>query len=215
MDTVHTRRPTGHPAGRHGSTPGTIVRASAVPGRESGTITIVFEGPAVPGTLAAFTGVLTMHGLDILSASIVRTGERVEDTFEIHAHPGGTPGDAEIDEMAGQAAAAISGDWDLAAEMDARRMASARPDAEASVSVIADGGATVGFEVIARDRAGLLYDLAATLARHGMRTRSIAVASSEGTATDTFRVVDHTGEAPTDSDAIESVRQALLAAARG
>jgi len=209
MDAASTARQTGPDLAD------TIVSARIEPGPAEGTAVVVFEGPAVPGTLAAFTGILTLHGLDISSVTIVRSGERVRDTFHLHVHPGGMPGEAEVAEMASQASAAIGGAYDLAAEMDRRRVVPGSPDDAADVRVSGPDAELTCFIVSATDRPGLLYDLAATLSRHGMRTRSISVVTAGGTAVDTFGVVGPDGRPPSDPDAVERVRAALLSAARG
>lgn len=209
---MHPARHTGS-SGSSGSD--THVSAHVEPGVSDDAATLVFEGPAVPGTLATFTGVLTLHGLDIASATIVRTGDRVRDTFQLHIHPGGMPGDAEVAEMALQASAAIAGAYDLAAEMDRRRVVPGSPDDAAHVQAIGPDAEVTRFIVSATDRPGLLYDLAATLSRHGMRTRSISVVTSGGNAVDTFGVVGRDGAAPAEAAVIERVRTALLSAARG
>jgi [protein-PII] uridylyltransferase len=179
-----------------------------------GTALVVFRGPAVPGTLAAFTGVLTLHGLDILSATIVRQGDEVEDTFEIRMPPGGAPGADELQQMADEAAAAVSGARDLHAELRSYRRGHTPVDFPPEVEVVADGGRATGFQVRAADRPGLLHDLAATLSLHGMRTRAVSVITVSGVALDTFRVVDSSGSPPIEPGTIESVRAALLEAAR-
>lgn len=209
MGAAHTIRVSGQTA------TAAPVSAHIEPGPAGDTAAVVFEGPAVPGTLATFTGILTLHGLDISSATIVRSGERVRDTFHLHVHPGGMPGEAEIAEMARQASAAILGEYDLAAEMDRRRAVPGSPDDAANVQVTGPDGGLARFIVSATDRPGLLYDLAATLSRHGMRTRSISVVTSGGTAVDTFGVVGPDGAAPAESAIVERVRTALLSAARG
>lgn len=179
-----------------------------------GTTLVVFRGPAVPGTLAAFTGVLTLHGLDILSATIVRQGDEVEDTFEIRMPPGGAPGADELLQMADEAAEAVSGTRDLHAELRSYRRGHTPVDFPPEVDVVADGGPTTGFQVRAADRPGLLHDLAATLSLHGMRTRAVSVITVSGVALDTFRVVEGPGGPPVDPATVESVRTALLEAAR-
>ena len=186
------------------------IESAAMPG----TILTVFRGPAVPGTLAAFTGVLTLHGLDILSATIVRHGDEVEDTFEIRMPPGGAPGADELQQMADEAAEAVGGARDLHAELRSYRRGHTPVDFPPEVEVLADGGPTTGFQVRAADRPGLLHDLAAALSRRGMRTRSVSVLTVSGVALDTFRVVDASGDPPADPRAIEAVRTALLTAAR-
>ena len=193
----------------------TDVSAHIEPGVADDAATLVFEGPAIPDTLATFTGVLTLHGLDIASATIVRTGERVRDTFRLHVHPGGMPGEAEIAQLAAQASSAIAGVYDLAAEMDRRRVVPCSPDDAAHVQAIGPDAEVTRFIVSATDRPGLLYDLAAALSRHGMRTRSISVVTSGRTAIDTFEVVGHDSMPLADPAEISRVRDALLAAAQG
>lgn len=176
----------------------------------SGTAVIVFEGAAVPGTLAAYAGVLTLAGLDILSATVMKRGDTVHDTFEVRLPGDPALSSAVVAELARQSDAVLEGRVSLAPALRARRAAHTPIDFAAEVEVDLSSEITTGFRVRAADRPGLLHDLARTLTDHGMRTRSVSVLTIAGVARDTFRVVDDSGHPPRSSQLIEGVRLALL-----
>jgi UTP:GlnB (protein PII) uridylyltransferase len=60
------------------------------------------------------------------------------------------------------------------------------------------------------DRLGLLHDIAASLTRHGFRTRSLTVLTYGGQAHDSFRVVDAGGSPIRDEMLLAAVRDDLL-----
>ncbi len=194
--------------------PGTSrTRTWLEPGAVPGTAVVVFEGAAIPGTLAAYAGVLTLAGLDILSATVMKRGDVVHDTFEVRVPSRSGLSETVVAELARQADAVLEGRSTLDSALRARRNFFSAVAFTAEVEVDLSSEITTGFRVRAADRPGLLHDLASALSSAGLRTRSVSVLTIAGVARDTFRVVDASGLPPRDAETIERVRQALLRAA--
>lgn len=176
---------------------------------------VMFHGEAVPGALAVFTGTLALNRLDIASAIVRKTSDgMVRDSFDVTPLNGAGfgPGDAAV--LAHMANDGLYGRCDIDARLRAERRL--RPAVEQvvapSVDISTDSELTTGITVRATDRLGLLHDIAATLTRHGMRTRSLTVLTFGGKAHDSFRVVDASGQPPRDEHGLELLRGALVAA---
>lgn len=197
---------------------GTILERTATAevtrGTTLGTWDVTFESEALPGTLAVFAGVLALSRLDI-SAAIMRcaAGERVRDTFTVSPLYGTRFSADDSESLAATVTSVLRGQIDLERDL---RLARRETDGSllavpAHVVVKADSAFTTGINVRAADRLGLLHDIAATLTRHGLRTRAITVLTYGGMAHDSFRVVDGTGSAVNDGEVLDRVRAELLA----
>lgn len=183
-----------------------VIERGAVLGRWD----VTFQSEAVPGTLAVFAGVLALNRLDIASAIVRKSADgTVSDTFDVVPIDGGSLGPEDEARLSALVADALLGRLDLGAALrEIRRgMPPKRADVTATVDVSTDSELTTGITVRAADRLGLLHDIAATLTRHGLRTRSLTVLTYGGQAHDSFRVVDAGGSPVRD--------EALLAAVRG
>lgn len=187
------------------------ITLEVAPGHTEG-FEITFSAEARPGLLALFSGVLTLTGLDITWASIrLHSDGTVRDVIQC------TPIDPEM--RAGDAEAALMGAIEQfgtdpgALDRALRSRRAAAPAASASATVVAfehDSAITLGIRVRTPDRMGVLHDIAAVLARHGMRTRSISVMTIDGEARDVFRVVGPDGEVPTDARRLAALHRELL-----
>lgn len=193
------------------------VHARLERGSALGSWTVHFESEALPGTLAAFAGVLTLEKLDITSAIIHKTDSRVTDSFDVRPLDGSTLTDDVVARLGREAADVMNGRLDLASRLSSVRFASISQDAPAaptSVETMMDSEITTGVRVRTPDRPGLLYDLASTLARHGLRTRSLTALTFGGQAYDTFRVVDGRGEIVRDTAALDMLTHSLVRACK-
>ncbi len=182
-----------------------------------GTWEVRFVAPALPGTLALFAGILTLHRLDILAATIRKLPDgTVHDAFEVHPMPGASVDSALAETLRAQATAALAGRLNVAAALRALRREFVAGSHDAPEIVFETASEiTTGVRVRTPDRPGLLHDLASALTAHGLRTRSITVLTVGGVARDTFRVVDAAGQPPVSPELFDRLRPALERAATG
>jgi [protein-PII] uridylyltransferase len=174
---------------------------------------VTFQSEAVPGTLAVFAGVLALSRLDIASAIVRRDGDiSVRDTFDVMPIDGATLGPEHEALLASLAADALCGRRDLEADLRAARrtMPPKRAGVAAAVNVSTDSELTTGITVRAADRLGLLHDIAASLTRYGLRTRSLTVLTYGGQAHDSFRVVGADGLPVRDKSLLCAVHADLM-----
>lgn len=161
--------------------------------------------PAVPATVA---GVLTLHRLDIRTATVVTVGARRVLVWRGAASFGTTP-----DERAlrGEVERALAGRLDVRARLAARaaeRRGRVIRHAEPRVAVVPDVSdeATV-LEVRAHDEPGLLYRLAAAITGCGVHVRSAVVETLGAEAVDVFYLVEP-GGGPLAPDRVAAVTDA-------
>lgn len=195
------------------SAPSRTVSAAIERGATLGRWDVTFQSEALPGTLAVFAGVLALNRLDIASAIVRKSGDgTVSDTFDVQPLDGTALGPDHETLLAGLAAEALRGRRDLEADLRAARrsMPPKRADVAAAVDISTDSELTTGITVRAADRLGLLHDIAATLTRHGLRTRSLTVLTYGGQAHDSFRVVGSDGMPVGDRTALAAVHRDLM-----
>lgn len=177
---------------------------------------IEFESDAVPGALAAFAGTLALNRLDISSAIVHKSGNRVADTFDVCPLPGSDFTPERAAELGRVAAEAMSGRRNIGRELAIQRGKQDKvAEHPTSVELSTDSDLTTGVTVKAEDRLGLLHDIASTLTTYGLRTRSLTALTFGGRAHDAFRVVDASGAPPREAGLLESVRYSLIAACSG
>jgi [protein-PII] uridylyltransferase len=189
-----------------------VIHTTVVPGPSSGTWTVTFRAEAVPGTLAAFAGTLTLARLDILSALVHRGHDgMVTDSFDVAPLEDLPFGTQDAEGLSTRASAALAGDRDLAGEIaELRRRYPGAQGIDPEVTLLTDSEVTTGIKVVCADHPGLLFDLTSTLTRHGLRTRSISMLTFRQRAHDTFRVVNHEGRPVTDERVLRSLETDLL-----
>lgn len=195
------------------SSPSRTVSAAIERGAALGRWDVTFQSEALPGTLAVFAGVLALNRLDIASAIVRKSGDgTVRDTFDVLPLDDATLGPDHETLLAGLAADALRGRRDLEADLRAARrsMPPKRAGVSAAVDITTDSELTTGITVRAADRLGLLHDIAATLTRHGLRTRSLTVLTYGGQAHDSFRVVGAEGMPVRDRSALAAVHRDLM-----
>jgi [protein-PII] uridylyltransferase len=183
------------------------------------TCTVV--APDRPGLFSRVAGVLTLNGLDVLSAQAGPAGDdRAVEVFEVEPAFGGEPDWARV---AADLEAALDGRLPLETRLAERarlyasryRLTAARP---AEPRVLVDNRvsakATV-IEVRAPDGMGVLYRITRALANCGLDVRFARVSTLGHEVVDAFYVVDAEGATVTDPDALGRVAAAVAAALGG
>ncbi|MGY2061465.1 ACT domain-containing protein, partial [Nocardia gipuzkoensis] len=134
-------------------------------GRYTHVVTVI--APDTPGLLSEAAGVLALHSLRVLSASLGGAGESAIDTFVVTPKFGDPP-DAGL--LRQELIRAVNGDLDVAAVLAKREREAGRrpsPYAQAVPRIKWSDTAVPGqvlLELRAEDRVGMLSRLAATLA---------------------------------------------------
>ncbi|MBF6329331.1 [protein-PII] uridylyltransferase [Nocardia transvalensis] len=156
-------------------------------GRYTHVVTVV--APDTPGLLSDAAGVLALHSLRVLSASLGGAGESAIDSFVVTPKFGDPP-DAGL--LRQELIRAINGDLDVAAVLAKReREAAARtsPYAQAEPRIKWTDTSVPGqvlLELRAEDRVGLLSRLAAALAAAGADVRWAKVVTMGAAVVDSF-----------------------------
>ncbi|RDI69467.1 [protein-PII] uridylyltransferase [Nocardia pseudobrasiliensis] len=156
-------------------------------GRYSHVVTVI--APDTPGLLSDAAGVLALHSLRVLSASLGGAGESAIDTFVVTPKFGDPP-DAGL--LRQELIRAVNGDLDVAGVLAKReREAGRRPSPYAQAAPRIKWSDTtipgqVLLELRAEDRVGLLSRLAATLAHAGADVRWAKVITMGAAVVDSF-----------------------------
>ncbi|MEV5648815.1 [protein-PII] uridylyltransferase [Nocardia sp. NPDC052254] len=159
------------------------------PGDGRYTHIVTVAAPDTPGLLSEAAGVLALHSLRVLSATLSAVGEIAIDTFVVTPKFGDPP-DAGL--LRQELIRAINGDLKLAAALaDKEKEASSRtsPYAQAQPRVIwtdTDRPGRVLLELRAEDRIGLLSRLAAALAAQGADVRWAKAVTMGSVVVDAF-----------------------------
>ena len=187
------------------------VSARVEEGATPGTRMVTFRTEAVPGTLASLAGTLTVARLDIVSAVIQLCADgTVVDEFTVVPLEGSPIETGDGERLAALASSLFEGRRDLGAELRVlRRQYPPQVKMEPRVETHTDSALSTGVNVVCADRPGLLHDIASTLSRYRMRTRSLTVLTFGHKAHDTFRVVDAGGSPPTDETLLAALRSEL------
>ena len=183
-------------------------------------------GPDRTGLFAHMTGVLALHGLDVVGASAFTGADAVAiDEFRIAVSGGLEPDWAKVER---DLRAALSGDLDIDARLEQRLrqqsrrrkpMAAAAPRLEVLVSNDASDSTTV-VEVRAPDAPIVLYRVAHALSIAGLDIRSAVVATLGHEVVDVFYVTRASGDANSPSGhgpegEFSEIRAAVRAALAG
>jgi [protein-PII] uridylyltransferase len=189
------------------------------------TVTVVASDR--PGLLAAVAGVLTLRGLDVLSAAAASEDGMAVEVFEVAPAVGqdGLGGQAvadavrdAVDDLAADLEAAFAGRIDLEtalAEKERTYARSRRPRAArpAEARVIIDNGASDAatvIEVRSPDAAGILHGISRTLADHGLNVVSAKVSTLGHEVVDAFYVVGPERAKIVDEAEMETLQAALM-----
>lgn len=157
-------------------------------------------------------GVLSLNGLDVLSATANTEDGMAIEEFEVHSAHGSDIRWAEVER---QLALALKGHLALEARLAERERTYRRPAVAAehlplAVKVFNDASVdSTVVEVVGPDRVGLLYRLTRTLSDMDLDIRSARVATMGGDVVDAFYVRDANGEKLIDEYAIGELRRAL------
>lgn len=157
----------------------------------------------VPGLFARIAGVLTLHDLDIRAAHVyTREDGLALDGFFVTRDDGSLPPTDDVfwGAVARDLADVVSGKLDLEERLASRRRRF-RPEPAATAPIRPVGASAsdrisdryTAIEVVARDRAGLLHDLAHAIAARGLSIHHAIIATRDPEVTDTFYVAfpDH------------------------
>lgn len=159
-----------------------------------GCVEVTLAARDRPGLLALFAGVLSAHGLDILAAQIVSTGDGLAlDAFTVRAAHGGELERHRWRRARADLARVLEDRTSVDEILRKRRVGTllqrALPRVETKVWL--DNGSSARFtvvDVLAQDRVGLLHAIANALHRHGAQIELAKVATEAHRAIDSFYV---------------------------
>lgn len=201
--------------------------ARFVPSRHAEVAELCVVARDEPGLLARLTAAVTASRLEILAAQVytreVAGATQAVDLFWVRERAGGVPDEA-------RALARLEGDLDallvervepadfVRARVGVRSPWSERPSPRVLTEVVVDGRSSPRhtlLEVFAKDRPGLLFEIACAL--HGL---GLGIASSkintEGTkVADVFYVTERGGAKVQGAERVREIREALLTVAEG
>lgn len=195
---------------------GLTIRSRVDHGRSATEVTVY--GPDHPGLFARVTGAMAVRGANIVDARIVTTSDGMAlDTFWIQEGGGRA-----FDQPDRLARLARSIERTLAGELRPRdelgrasALTSRTSVFKVSPRVSVDNDLSLTHTVIevdARDRPGLLYDIARALASLSLRVSSAHITTFGETAADVFYVKDIFGLQVTHEAKLGQIREILLAA---
>jgi [protein-PII] uridylyltransferase len=176
----------------------------------------------VHGLYSMVAGTLASHGFNILGSHVYTTREGLAlEIYRISTPPGG---DAERklawDELRESLRGVVRGEVRVE-DLRARRLPGFTPQRlpsrkapRVAISTEESDFYTV-VDVIADDRLGLLHDVTRCIGDFGLEIYISKAATIKDQVTDTFYLKDGEGRKPTDREMLESLRAALLVAARG
>jgi len=194
--------------------PGLKVGARVVPARRATEIT--FQAPDRTGLFADFAGALAAAGLSIRTARIHTTRDGVAiDRFEVVGSDGGAVDLAALDRMVRDLLWVLTGKQ-TAAELLSKRKpptygkhAGSRKAPRVEIDNDASAAATV-VDVYARDRLGLLYDIASAITRLKLDIQVAIVSTKVDQAADSFYVREVGGGKVVEPARLEALRNGLL-----
>lgn len=174
-----------------------VVRVTVTPSARPGAWWVEVVSRDRAGLLAAISGGLEGHALDILGASVATWPDGATlDIFHVAAAEAPHPEELRTD---------------IEAALDRPLLPSPVGGAVVTFSDADDG--TTRCEVQAPDRLGLLHDLAATFALLGLRVTSARIETTIDTAVDRFALTDRRGR-PLDIATQHAVQAAILGGRR-
>ncbi len=194
-----------------------VVRLREVP--EEGYAEAILVARDRPGLFAHVAGVMAAYRLNVLSAVLnSRPDGWVVDVFHLSpARPDPLRWEGCLSTLRDVLTGRVSFEEAVAPRLR-RRPGVRRPLPRAPVRVSVDNRASRRFTVIdvrAPDRLGLLYDVATTLARHGLTIEIAKIVTNIRQAADAFYVRTLEGDKLTDPDRIERLREDLRAVLAG
>ena len=178
-------------------------------------LTLVVEDE--PGVFSRVAGVLTMHGIDVVAATVHSDARgtgleqfRTERSFD---------GEVRWPEVIADLTRVLDGALDVGAEVErravryARRLPQVATPARNEVTFDNEVSATATVvDVHATDGVGVLYRITDVLARHGLDVRSAKVQTMGAQVVDAFYVRGRTGAKVVDEGELAAIRHDVLAA---
>ncbi|WP_207262780.1 [protein-PII] uridylyltransferase [Desulfovibrio sp. Huiquan2017] len=192
----------------------------AAPGRAENTFKLTIAAVDQPRLFATIAGALSLHGLNILAADIFtwKDGTAV-DVFTVAEPPENLYPEEVWARVSRSVRYAMVGKLDLAARLRERgesplNRGRGRPRLKplATIDNRASDFYTV-VEVAATDRTGFLFDMARTLAAHGLSIHLAMITTIKGRAADVFHVRTQDGQRLLDEERMAALRRDLLHAA--
>lgn len=176
--------------------------------------TVTVACPDRPGVFHRVAGVLALHGLDVLSASIHSEGGMALDEFRVDAGPGGTiawerVGADVVKVLQGRLAVQARLDERIRTQQTRRRPGIHQLEHTVRFDDDASAEATV-VEVVGADSIGLLYRLTRALTELDVDVRSARIHTLGVDVVDTFYVVGADGGQLVDPEHRDEIRRALL-----
>ncbi|EGB15183.1 UTP-GlnB uridylyltransferase, GlnD [Pseudodesulfovibrio mercurii] len=192
----------------------------AAPGRAEKTFRLTIAAVDQPRLFATIAGALSLHGLNILAADIFtwKDGTAV-DVFTVGEPPENLYAEEVWARVGRSVAYAMVGKLDLAARLAERcnsPLARGRGRPKLKPLVTIDNRASDFYtvvEVAATDRIGFLFDMARTLAAHGLSIHLAMITTIQGRAADVFHVRTQDGQRLLDETRMDTLRRDLLDAA--
>lgn len=177
-------------------------------------VEVTIAAPDGPGLLSKTAGLLALHRLDVLSATVTTYGSSAVNVFTVAPRFGRV---AEASLLRADLEAVLTGTLPLATRLADREREPerARTQVEPARVLWFDGDATDAtvVEVRAADSPGLLYRLTAALDRCGINVRSARVSTLGTSVVDAFYVIGPEGDHVTDPELRRRVGTELLKAA--
>lgn len=170
-----------------------------------------------PGVFSRVAGVLAMHGVDVVAASVYSdsNGAGLEEFRVERAHEGELP----WSRVVGDLTRALDGELDVRdavarrAQRYSRRASQQAAPSTSHVNFDNDVSATATvIDVHTVDAVGVLFRITDALARRGLDIRSAKVQTMGSRVVDAFYVRDANGAKITDDRALAAIRADLLAA---
>ncbi|MDQ3464415.1 MAG: [protein-PII] uridylyltransferase [Actinomycetota bacterium] len=196
-----------------GAAPASVAPASAASDSaasdSAGELLVV--APDTPGLLSRVAGLLAVHSLDVVTATVTTERAHAVNIFRVTARFGRMP---DLDVVRADFSALVEGRFPLSARLAAAERAYPRvanTDARVLWFDAQANDATV-VEVRSADSVGLLHRLTATLERCHLDVRSARISTLGGSVVDAFSVRTDTGGLLDDPELRRTVEQALLIA---
>jgi len=191
------------------------------PGRAEKTFKLTFAAVDQPRLFATIAGALSLHGLNILAADIFswKDGTAV-DVFTVAEPPENLYAEEVWARVRRSVGYAMVDKLDLAARLKERSrspLTRGRGGPRLKPLVTIDNQASDFYtviEVAATDRTGFLFDMARTLAVHGLSIHVAMITTIKGRAADVFHVRTQDGQRLLDEDRQDALRRDLLDAAK-
>lgn len=193
------------------------VAVTVAPGGTPGTWVVDVATRDRLGLFGTIAGVLALCGLDTLRAEAFTSHRGIAlDMFVVQPSVDVPADDRTWATLERELDAVISGRSDLAAALAVRcghyDSVRAPDDRETRVTVGPCGGFSSSVHVRARDRTGLLYDLAHTIERAGFDIRRAVITTRAHIADDVFELTDAEGAPPTCETLMTTLEPVLMAA---